>query len=101
MKKRSDDRYCKQVLVGYHPDGRRKVKNIYGKTIREVEKKERELRLDIDRGMLTAENLTVGEWADRWIKTFKANSAYYTVRRYESILKVHIKPNLGRCRLKM
>ena len=43
MKKRADGRYCKQVLVGYKSDGTRKMKNIYGKTIKEVETKERKL----------------------------------------------------------
>ena len=100
MKKRLDERYCKQILIGYHPDGRRKIKNIYGKTVKELEKKEREFRLELQKGMFSVENITVEAWADRWIKTFKANSAYYTVRRYESILKTHIKPNLGRYKLK-
>ena len=50
MKKRTDGRYCKQVLVGYQPDGKRKMKAIYGKTIREVEMKERKLRRQIESG---------------------------------------------------
>ena len=40
MKKRADGRYCKQIFIGYKPDGTRRMKTIYGKTIREVEKKE-------------------------------------------------------------
>ena len=51
MKRRADGRYCKQIFVGYKPDGTRKMKTIYGKTVKEVEKKERELRSQIDKGL--------------------------------------------------
>lgn len=50
-KRRADGRYCKQILVGYTPDGKRKMKNVYGKTIKEVEQKERELRDNIENGI--------------------------------------------------
>ena len=43
-KKRSDGRYCKQILVGYKDDGRRIVKTLYAKTIRELEQKELQVR---------------------------------------------------------
>ena len=81
-KKRADGRYCKQILVGYQPDGKRKMKTLYGKTIKEVEKKERELREQIESGINVIDNITVGEWADIWLKTFKSNIANNTYTRY-------------------
>ena len=47
MKKRADGRYCKNICVGYHPDGKRKFRTIYGKTIKEVEHLEREIKLSM------------------------------------------------------
>jgi len=100
MKKRADGRYCKQILVGYKPDGTKKVKTIYGKTIKEVEKKERELRREIDDGVDVCENITVAEWADIWIKTYKSNVEYNTEKRYRSTIDNQIKPTIGFYELK-
>ena len=44
MKKRADGRYCKQILIGYNSNGTRIMKNVYGKTIKEVEKKSMNFR---------------------------------------------------------
>ena len=74
MKKRADGRYCKQIQVGYKPDGTRKMKTVYGKTIKEVEKKERELRSQIDKGLSISRDMMVAEWADEWIKIYKSGN---------------------------
>lgn len=101
MKKRADGRYAKQVLVGYFPDGRRKMKTIYGKTIKEVEKKERELRNSIENGTFIEDNkITVGEWADEWLETFKTGISYNTRERYKSLISCQIKPLIGNLKLK-
>lgn len=73
--------YCKQILVGYKPDGKRQMKTIYGKTIREVEQKEREIREQIDMGIKVVDIITTGEWSDTWLKTFKSNIAHNTYTR--------------------
>lgn len=90
MKKREDGRYCKQVLVGYHPDGRRKMVNIYGKTIKEVEKKEREIRFQIDEGIYVEDNkITVGEWAKTWLEVYKKGFKSNTYNYYKYSLSAH------------
>lgn len=95
MKKRADGRYCKQILVGYKPDGKRIMRTIYGKTVKEVDKKERELRSQIENGINVVDVISVGEWADIWLKTFKSNIANNTYARYEGIITHQIKPYLG------
>lgn len=97
MKKRSDGRYCKQVLIGYHPDGKRKMKAVYGKTIKEVEKKERELKNLIDCGVSVIESnkITVSEWARKWLKVYKANVEYNTYAQYKNSIEKHIIPAIG------
>lgn len=52
MKKRQDNRYCKQILIGYHPDGRRKLKNIYGRTKTELEKNVYEYKSKMENGII-------------------------------------------------
>ena len=96
MKKRADGRYCKQVLIGYQPDGRKKYKNIYGLTIKEVEKKERELRCKIEQGRyIENQNITIAEWAKEWLNTYKTDVEYNTFQRYKAVIKNQINPLLG------
>ena len=95
MKKRTDGRYCKQIQVGYHPDGRRKMKTIYGKTIKEVEKREREIKGQMDCGIKIFDDMTVGEWAKIWLDTFKTNIAHNTHVRYENIVEKYVVKTMG------
>ena len=95
MKRRTDGRYCKQVLVGYKPDGTRKMKTVYGKTIKEVEYKMNEIRRQIELGVNVSEKLTVAQWADIWLKTFKTDVANNTYERYAGIIRNQINPVLG------
>ena len=72
MKKRSDGRYCKQILVGYKSDGTRKMKTVYGKTIKEIEQKVNEIYHQIELDI--------------------ANNTY---ERYAGIIKNQINPVFG------
>lgn len=96
MKKRADGRYCKQIQIGYHSDGRRKMKTVYGKTIKEVERKEREFLSLIDGGMrLDSDSLTLSEWSQIWLKTYKQDVAYNTKHMYNNVISTHIIPAIG------
>lgn len=90
MKKRADGRYCKQIFVGYHPDGRRKMKTIYGKTIKEVEKKERDIRNDLELGVFVEnDKMTVGQWADEWLEIYKKGLKSNTYNVYKYCVSAH------------
>jgi integrase len=98
--KRKDGRYMARYTV-HTPDGpKRKV--IYGKKYKEVEKKLNEARGDAAKGLVyDVGDMTVGEYLERWL----SNSVRDTVRqrtyeRYESILRVHLVPAIGRVKLK-
>lgn len=75
------------------------MKTIYGKTIREVEQKEREIREQIDMGIKVVDIITTGEWSDTWLKTFKSNIAYNTYTRYKGIVENQIKTYFGKVQL--
>jgi integrase len=98
--KRKDGRYMARYTV-HTPDGpKRKV--IYGKKYKEVEKKLNEARGDAAKGLVyDAGTMTVGEYLERWL----SDSVQDTVRqrtfeRYESIVRVHLVPAIGRVKLK-
>src|SRR5215211_8579294 len=84
----------------FGPD--RKRRYVSGKTKEEARKALREARSNADAGLVfDAGKLMVGEYMDRWL----ADSVRDTVRqrtyeRYESIARVHIKPAIGRLKLK-
>lgn len=95
-KKRADGRYCKQILLGYKPDGKRIMKTIYGTTIKEVEQKERKIRDDIEKGIdLTQKDITLKEWGSQWLDVYKNNVSRATRIMYESSLNNYIIPALG------
>jgi hypothetical protein len=65
------------------------------------EQKLAEVRGDAARGFVfDAGNLTVGEWADRWLRDAVADTVRpVTYAKYEQIVRNHIKPSLGRLKL--
>ena len=97
---RKDGRWVGQYLV-YTAKGP-KYRYLYSKTRQDVAKKLTKAMADRDGGLVfDAGALTLGEYLDRWI----TDSVRDTVRqrtweRYESIVRVHIKPALGGVKLK-
>lgn len=95
-KKRADGRYCKQMCVGYTPDGKKKVKTLYAKTLKELEEKilkaTKEFR---ENTLICDESITVEEWLKQWLKVYMVNSEYNTLRMYKGIVYGHIIPDIG------
>jgi integrase len=84
----------------FGPDGKRRY--VSGKTKEEARARKRQAQADADRGLVfDAENLKVGEYLDRWLTdSVRDTVRQRTFERYESIVRVHIKPALGRVKLK-
>ena len=100
-KKRADGRYLVQVLTGYKPNGKPVYKNVYAKTIRELEEKTAKVRDEIEKGIfIQDESFTVGGWALRWLELYKSTVMYNTKRMYEAAVNSHIIPKLGTIKLK-
>ena len=80
----------------------RKRRTIYGKTRQEVAEKLARSVADRNGGLtFEAGGLTVGEYLDRWLSdSVKDTVRQRTYERYEQIARVHIKPTLGRIKLK-
>ena len=97
--KRKDGRYEGRYTV-QTPDGPKR-KRVYRRKYKEVQKKLAEAMGDAARGLVfDAEKQTVAEYLNRWL----TDSVRDTVRRstfvrYESIVRHHINPTLGRLKL--
>ena len=64
-----------------------------------LEKKNDFLRA-VDQGLtFEAEKLTVGEYLDQWLEATEGSVWYTTYRDYERIVRLHIKPEIGRLKL--
>lgn len=96
MKKRADGRYKRSILIGYTEEGKEKRKYVYGTSKKEVEQKISEIRMQLERGVyIEDKNLTVGEWADKWLDTYKTGVQYNTFEMYAHIINLYIKPEVG------
>ncbi len=97
--KRKDGRYMARYTVQTPDEPKRKV--IYGRKYKEVEKKLNEARGDAARGIVyDDENLTVGEYLDRWLSDcVRGTVRESTFSRDEYLVRNHIKPALGRLKL--
>ena len=81
-KKRSDGRYLVQIQTGFDENGKQKFKNIYAKTIPELEKKINTFKYNLNRGIVVDDqNLTFKEWANNWLDTYKTNVTTRTESR--------------------
>ena len=98
--KRKDGRYMARYTV-QTPDGPKR-RLIYGKRYKEVEQKLNEARGDAARGLVfDDEDLTVGKYLDRWLADSVRDSVRTsTHERYGQIVRLHIKPVIGRVKLK-
>jgi len=100
MKRRADGRYQLSVMVGYGADGKPKRKLVYGKTQKEVKDKASDLRMQCNMGIELDNDITLGEWAEIWLRTYKSGVEYNTVRMYSYITDNYVKKTLGHVKLK-
>src|SRR5918995_701809 len=84
----------------FGPDGKRRY--VSGKTKEEARRNLRKARGDAERGLVfDANNLKLGEYLDRWLSDSVSDTVKATTfERYEQIVRLHLKPALGRVKLK-
>ena len=98
--RRKSGGWCAQYTV-YTSEGRKR-RTLYGKTRQEVAAKLSKALADREGGLtFDAGSLTVGEYLARWLShSVQDTVSQKTYERYESIVRVHLSPALGRIRLK-
>jgi integrase len=86
--------------VGECEDANGKRRYISCKTKAEVRAKLRKLLADRDEGIAyDSENLTVGDYLDRWLGAVKGSVRDRTWRRHEEVVRLHLKPTIGGVKL--
>lgn len=92
---RWEARYTVQTLKGP------KQKSVFGKTRKEVNEKLTKVQADRNQGLVfDSENMTVGEYLDKWLKTAVRHSVRQsTFERNQQIVQGHIKPAIGKVKL--
>jgi integrase len=85
----------------YTSEGRKR-RTLYGKTRQEVAAKLSRALADREGGLtFDAGTMTLGEYLARWLShSVRDTVSQKTYERYESIVRVHLSPALGRIRLK-
>src|ERR671920_1490770 len=79
-------------------DGKRRY--VSAKTKTEAQRALREAMTDADRGLtFDAGTMTLGEYLDKWLPNIKDTVRQRSWERYEQLVRVHIKPALGRLKL--
>lgn len=94
-KKRADGRYRKAVTL---PDGT--VKYVYAASTPALNAKVRALLKEADSGVIVGDNTLTGEWALKWMKTYKSNLRGNTIKNYLNAYNNHIQPELANIPLK-
>lgn len=102
VRQRDNGTWEARITVGIDPKtGAQKRKSISGKTKKEVMQKMRQIQVEVDRGTYTEPSkVTVSEWLADWMNTFCENQRKpYTLRGYESNIRIHINPHIGAVKL--
>ncbi len=96
ISKRSDGRFVGSVVVGA---GKRKY--VYGKSEKEVAKKLREIKTQIDSGtFIEPSKITLSEWLEVWLRDFKqGNIDQNTFESYSENIRLHVAPRIGQIKL--
>ena len=102
---RPDGRWEARLDLGW-VEGKRKRISVYGRTRKEVADQLRLKQAERDNGLLVLDQrLTVGRWLDHWVESilptrvFNGTLAQSTFSSYADIVRLHLKPNLGRIRV--
>jgi integrase len=91
---RGDGRWAGVVTLAH---GKRKF--VYGKTQGDAMVKKRKLEDARDNGMLDGADRILNIFADEWLAYKRANVSTRTYERYEQLVRIHVRPVLGKRRL--
>ena len=97
---RPDGRWCAQIPIGYE-GGKLKRKTVYGKTEDEVWQELVKIQRDKQQGLpIVTKGQTVEKFLDGWLEdSVKPSVREQTYKTYESTVRLHIIPVLGKIAL--
>jgi hypothetical protein len=97
---RQDGRWCGQLSLGWEA-GRRRRKFFYADSAADVQQQMLKARSDQSRGLpIATRHQSLAHFLDEWLEnTVRRNSRPRTYEAFETIIRLHLKPELGRLRL--
>lgn len=96
---RKDGLWVASVSLGM-VNGKRKRKYIYGKSRAEVNRERIKLQNEHQRGVpIQTAGTTMAAFLDQWLTTIKPSIRPKTYKSYESIVRLHLAPAIGRVRI--
>lgn len=99
IRQRKNGSWQASLMVGYHPDGRRKIKYFTASTQREARAKLNAYLNDKAAGLRVDENYSLSEWCDIFMESHKANIKPVTFENYRYMLKIINAHNISHMRL--
>jgi len=100
--KRGKDKWQIEISMGFDADGKRRwYRETFTGTETKAKKREAELKVDNDRGvLLDSSSTTLEEFSVKWLKYINENGlAPKTIQEYESMLRTRVLPALGKIKL--
>lgn len=99
-RKRTDNRYQKNLVIGKKENGAYIRKAVYAKTKRELDQKVAELTRQLNNGIqLWANDISFAELADIWIHQYNFDASETWQYNQEKIIKNHLLPGIGAFRI--
>lgn len=90
---RKDGTWCSSFSAGYGTDGKRRRRDVYGKTKKEVQDKLRDAQQS---GFTETSRMTISQFLDHWLESaVKPSLARATYARYKIVLDQHVKQHIG------
>lgn len=95
---RADGRWEAVLVLGVRADGKLRRKSFYGKSYESARKKLDEARRALQEGLpVVVERQTLRQFLERWLRdVVQVKVAPATHQTYESLVRIHIVPLLGR-----
>jgi integrase len=103
IRQRTNGTWHGRLMIGRRADGKPDVRDVYGRTRQEVQRKLNDLRQRHQAGLLgaaEAERITVGAYLTRWLESVRTSLRPQTWRRYEQLARLHLIPALGRGKIR-
>lgn len=99
---RKDGKWVAQVSLGNDPTTvKLKRRTFYGDSRPEVVKKMNEVLVELEKGIyIEPATITLEKWLTDWLESRKPLIAENTWNAYESMIRIHIAPALGKVKLK-
>ncbi|MBQ2656842.1 MAG: hypothetical protein IJF95_09410, partial [Erysipelotrichaceae bacterium] len=99
-KKRTDNRYQKNLVVGKRQDGSYIRKAVYAKTKRELDQKVADLTQQLNNGIQIRKNdISFQQLADIWLHQYNFDAADSWKYNQENFVKKHLLPFIGSFRI--